>query len=74
MFFILNVFYFQCFPFLILNIYCDGMKAKPKNRQICLARRDNNQADALQRMKDKKKKVESYRRAVKGLVVTLSVS
>ena len=32
--------------------YCDGVKAEPRNRQICLARRDNNQADALQRMRD----------------------
>ena len=56
------------------HVHCDGVKAEPKNRQICLVRRDNNQADALQRMRDEWKKVESCRRAVRGLVVTPSVS
>ena len=56
-------------------VYCDGVKAKPRNKQICLARKNNNQADVLQRMRDEGKEVESScRRAVRGLVVTPSVS
>lgn len=51
-------------------VYCDEAEAEPRNRQICLARRDNNQADALQRMRDEGNEVESCRRAVRGLVVT----
>ena len=46
-------------------VYCDGVKAEPRNRQICLARRDNYQADALQRMRDEGKEVQSCGRAVR---------
>ena len=59
-----------------INAYYDGVRAEPRSRQICLAPKDNNQADASRQMRDERwgMRIEVCRWAAGGLVVTPSVS
>lgn len=40
-------------------VYCDDVRAKPRSRQICLARKDNKQADASRQMRDGRREYEN---------------
>lgn len=64
--------FFQSGYLMNMSGYCDGVRSEPRSRQICLARRDNKQADitANERAEMRIEACRSAAGSLRGLVVT----